>query len=121
MPERDRRTASDDVRDVRSSEPERCGEAAAEDRGKQTEEAGHVGGQCDEAIEAQGPRDGIAPVDCTDATQSGGEEDCDEMEQEGYANGMQYVERGDIRRQLEEEEIEQAEVRDQYDSPTMAA
>ena len=89
VPERDRRTASDDVRDVRSSKQERCGEAAAEDRGKQTEEAGHDGGQCSEAIEAQGSRDGIAPVDYTDAMQSGGEEGCDEMEQEGNAHGMQ--------------------------------
>ena len=89
MPERDRRTASDDVRDVRSSKQERCGDAAAEDRGKQTEEAGNGGGDCNEAIEAQGSRDGIATVDCTDATQSGCEEGCDEMEQEGHAHGMQ--------------------------------
>jgi len=45
VPERDRRTASDDVRDVRSPEQERCGEAAAEDRGKQKAEAG-VGAMC---------------------------------------------------------------------------
>ena len=89
MPERDRRTASDDVRDVRSSKQERCGEAAAEDRGKQKAEAGHDGGQCSEAIEEQGSRESIAPVDYTDATQSDCEEGCDEMEQEGHAHGMQ--------------------------------
>ena len=54
MPERDRRTASDDVRDVRSPEQERCGEAAAEDGGGQEAEAWDADGHCNEAFEAQG-------------------------------------------------------------------